>query len=209
MGIKIITPLLSSLLALYFIGATPLNAEEESKKTVQVSVGSFEDQNLLDDYNQIDYNKVSLKLGTKLKQFKSKDNIEGFLGVSYSEVELARPTLVNNGHVTHGEKSSYDMFGLDVSFRYNFGRFSDSLIPFCELGVGILYNDIYENKDQGLVGQALEFSLVAGTGLTYFFNEDLSLDLNMALEHISNANLAERNGGINALGVFVGLKKEF
>jgi|TARA_Y100000310_G_C20555900_1_gene750505 hypothetical protein len=209
MGIKIITPLLSSLLSLYFIGNTPLNAEEKSKKTVQVSIGDFSYVNLIDSSNEIDYTKASLKFGTELKQFKSKDNIECFLGVSYSKAELTRPTLVNNGYVTLGEESSYDMFGLDGSFRYNFERFSDKLIPFCELGAGILYNDIYQNKDQGLVGQALEFSLMAGTGLTYFISKDTALDLNFAFEHISNANLAKRNGGLNALGVSIGLKKNF
>ncbi len=52
--------------------------------------------------------------------------------------------------------------------------------------------------------EAIEFTPQASLGLHYLIDEKWSIDAEAMFHHISNAGLAERNRGINALGGFIG-----
>jgi hypothetical protein len=89
--------------------------------------------------------------------------------------------------------------------RYNFVQPEARWVPFCQIGAGILGDDVYENRDQRLIGSGLEFTLVADAGLRYFINRCWAAILMADFEHISNANTASRNVGVNAAGGMLGL----
>jgi len=70
-------------------------------------------------------------------------------------------------------------------------------------------NDAYKDETQGLIGQALEFSLQTSVGLRFPVSKDWSVDLEGMFHHISNAGLDDRNVGVNAGGIFVGATYRF
>src|SRR5581483_10920172 len=106
---------------------------------------------------------------------------------------------LNVGHVFHGPSAIV---------RYNFGR-GTVLVPYLQGAVGIVYNDAYKDKTQALIGQAMEFFLAVEGGIRWRMTECLSLDVEGGLQHISNAGLADRNGGLNTLGGSVGFTYNF
>jgi opacity protein-like surface antigen len=59
--------------------------------------------------------------------------------------------------------------------------------------------------DRGLVGQPFNFSLDLGVGLRYFVTRRWSINLEYRFQHISNADLGQRNIGINAQGPVLGI----
>jgi hypothetical protein len=62
---------------------------------------------------------------------------------------------------------------------------------------------------QELIGQEFEFLLRAELGLRCWLTESLSFDVEGGFQHISNAGIAVRNGGINNLGFSVGFTYSF
>ncbi len=90
--------------------------------------------------------------------------------------------------------------------RYNFvPRNLTKVVPFVEGGAGAVSTDI----DRELVGQAFNFNLDVGFGLRYFFARNWALNLEYRYQHISNANTARNNIGINAIGPFLGISRFF
>ena len=69
--------------------------------------------------------------------------------------------------------------------------------------------DAYHDPNQRAIGQAVEFYLHAEVGLKCMIAPNLSLDIEGGLQHISNAGLASRNYGVNALGGSIGLTYYF
>ncbi len=55
----------------------------------------------------------------------------------------------------------------------------------------------------------MEFSLRGGLGFRWMITQCWSIDVEGAFEHISNAGLADRNGGLNAGGGFLGITRYF
>ncbi len=92
------------------------------------------------------------------------------------------------------------MAGLSFLFRYNFLGKNNRFVPYFQLGAGIVYNDIYKDGTQELIGQAIEFTPEASLGLHILMDRHWSVDLEAIFHHVSNANLADRNVGVNALG---------
>lgn len=88
--------------------------------------------------------------------------------------------------------------------RYNFVQPEARWVPFVQLGAGVLGNNVYRNRDQRLIGSGVEFTLVADAGVRYFFTPRWAAILTADFEHISNANTASRNYGVNALGGMAG-----
>jgi hypothetical protein len=107
--------------------------------------------------------------------------------------------------------SSYGTWFAGSSFflRYNWTDPGSLLIPYAQGGVGGIVNDAYKDRCQRAVGQAFEFYLHAELGLKCMIAPNLSLDFEGGLQHISNAGLADRNYGVNALGGSVGLTYYF
>lgn len=107
------------------------------------------------------------------------------------------------GAVTEGPGNV--ITGLTFLVRYNFIQPDAKCVPYFQVGVGGVYNDIHDSEPQRLIGQAFEFNLQAAFGLRYLFNESTALYLEGGYRHLSNANMADRNLGLNSLGVQVGV----
>jgi hypothetical protein len=97
------------------------------------------------------------------------------------------------------------MAGGRALLRYNFVQPGAKWVPFFQIGGGGLGNNIYRHQDQSLIGNGFEFTLVADIGLRYFFTPSWAAEVLVDFEHISNANTASRNVGVNALGGTVGV----
>jgi hypothetical protein len=89
--------------------------------------------------------------------------------------------------------------------RYDFVRPGWGLIPYLQGGGGIVYNDCYHDAHQNAVGQSGEFLLRVDLGVHYPLGPKWSIDAEFNFVHISNADLAPRNAGVNALGASIGL----
>ena len=88
--------------------------------------------------------------------------------------------------------------------RYNFVQPATRLHPYAQIGAGGVYNDIYKNHAQRLIGAAFEFSLQAGAGVQYMLGEKWAFCVEADYRHISNAGLAARNLGLNSVGGLAG-----
>jgi lipid A 3-O-deacylase len=101
--------------------------------------------------------------------------------------------------------------GAAIILRYNFVQPDARWVPYFQIGVGAVYNDIYKDQSQRLIGQDWEFDLEAPLGSRYFLTErrHWSVNLEGGYRHISNADTADRNVGLNSLGAGVGLGANF
>lgn len=97
------------------------------------------------------------------------------------------------------------LIGPTLLLRYNFVRPGCKWIPYVQGGSGFVITDAYKDHNQDAIGEAFEFTPQASVGLRYLLRRNLSLDVEGMFHHISNASLAKRNAGINALGGFVGV----
>ncbi|MCX6966705.1 MAG: acyloxyacyl hydrolase [Verrucomicrobia bacterium] len=88
--------------------------------------------------------------------------------------------------------------------RYNFVQPRALWVPFLQLGVGALGDNVYEHRTQHLIGSGLEFTLVGDLGVRYFISPNWAAMFMIDIEHISNANTASRNTGVNAAGFTLG-----
>ena len=95
--------------------------------------------------------------------------------------------------------------GPSVLFRYNFVQPGARLVPYFQIGVGVIYTDAYRDRSQDAIGSAVEFSLQGSVGTRFALNSRISLDAELQFHHISNAHLARRNLGVNALGGLIGI----
>lgn len=112
-------------------------------------------------------------------------------------VELfAAPVAVGPGNITVGPS---------LMLRYNFVRPATCVVPYVQVGAGVVYNDGYKDWTQDLFGQAQEFLLQAQAGCRFVVSENWSLDIEGGWHHISNAGQAARNGGANVFGGSVGV----
>jgi len=95
--------------------------------------------------------------------------------------------------------------GGSLLFRYNFLHPGSRFIPYFELGGGGLHSDAAEDYTQRLIGGNFEFILQADFGARFLLTDRWSLLVEGGFQHISNADTAARNVGVNALGGRVGL----
>jgi lipid A 3-O-deacylase len=95
--------------------------------------------------------------------------------------------------------------GGSLLFRYNFFHPGSRFIPYFQLGGGGLHSDAAEDPTQRLIGGAFEFVLQADIGARYLLNDRWSILAEGGFQHISNADTASRNVGVNALGGRLGL----
>jgi lipid A 3-O-deacylase len=100
------------------------------------------------------------------------------------------------------------LVGGSLLFRYNFLA-AGHIIPYFQLGGGGLHSDAVEDQSQRLIGADFEFILEAEVGVRIPINDKWSVRLEGGFEHISNADTAARNVGVNALGGRLGLGYTF
>jgi hypothetical protein len=99
--------------------------------------------------------------------------------------------------------------GPSALFRYNFVQPDWRFVPYLQCGAGFVYTDAYHDVTQHAIGEEYEFQLKAAGGFHYFLNDRWSLDGEVGYIHISNADLANRNYGINAVGGSIGVTYVF
>jgi hypothetical protein len=99
--------------------------------------------------------------------------------------------------------------GSSAILRYNWADAGSAFVPYVQAGAGVIANDAYRNQGQRAIGQAVEFLLHAQLGLKCYITPSLSLDLEGGFQHISNAGLASRNAGVNAIGGSLGFTYYF
>jgi hypothetical protein len=95
--------------------------------------------------------------------------------------------------------------GGSVLFRYNFFNAGARVIPYFQLGGGGLHSDAAEDPSQRLIGGNFEFILQADLGARVLITDRWSLLIEGGFQHISNADTAARNVGVNAFGGRIGL----
>lgn len=101
------------------------------------------------------------------------------------------------------------IIGPSALVRYNFVQPGWKVVPYVQAGIGVVYTDAYEDKTQDEIGQALEFTPQASIGAKILIDPNWSVDVEGMFHHISNASIADRNDGVNALGGFIGCTYSF
>ena len=96
-----------------------------------------------------------------------------------------------------------------VHLRRNYLALGDSIVPYTQLGVGFFVSDAHKDKTQRAIGQACEFTLQAQWGVRFFVTSEMSVDVEMGYQHISNLNQSGRNYGVNAFGAQAGITYHF
>lgn len=99
--------------------------------------------------------------------------------------------------------------GANILLRRNFVTPSEKLTWYAQLGGGVVWSDIYNDRIQTLVGRSREFSIVAGIGLRYQFKPDWYFLAEANYRHISNADTAPRNTGLDSVGAAIGIGHSF
>ncbi len=96
--------------------------------------------------------------------------------------------------------------GGSVLFKYNFLGFG-RWMPFWDLGLGMLWTNLAPRIPE----QSTPFNFVmeSGPGVQYFATERVALTLGVRFHHISNAQLGDRNKGLNSTLGYLGLSVFF
>ena len=101
------------------------------------------------------------------------------------------------------------MAGSNLIFRYNFIQPRARIIPYMQIGAGIVYTDISESESRGLVSLPVEFDLQGITGLRFMLNQRWSVLVEGGYRHISNATIKLPNYGIDSVGGNLGFGFSF
>jgi hypothetical protein len=101
------------------------------------------------------------------------------------------------------------IIGPGAILRYDFLPASSELIPYIQGGAWGVYNDEYKDLNQRALGEAFEFQEGVQAGLRWRFADNWSVEIEGGYEHISNADLAPRNAGLNSLGGSLGFAYTF
>lgn len=97
----------------------------------------------------------------------------------------------------------------DTFIRYNFVQKRAVIVPYLQLGAGLVVSDAARDHSQRVIGRTLEANLQADLGFRILLGPDWSFDFEAGYQHISNANTADRNVGVNALGGLIGITRGF
>jgi len=89
--------------------------------------------------------------------------------------------------------------------RYNFVAPSAKVVPYIQIGAGGTYSDAADDPVQRRIGSDFSFNLQAGLGARFFLNERTAIFAEANFRHISNADSADRNTGLNSLGGGLGV----
>ncbi len=101
------------------------------------------------------------------------------------------------GGVFHGAGNGMGIAA--VLWRYNFVQPDSRWVPFVQVGVGAMYNDIFDDRPVTSVSHEWELNLEAAVGVRYFLSERWSM----------NVEADYRHAGFDSVGVAVGLGRHF
>lgn len=93
------------------------------------------------------------------------------------------------------EPFSASAFGGSLMLKYNFLSFG-RWMPFWDGGAGMLWTDLAPRIPE----QSTQFNFIlqTGPGVSYFVSEHWAITAGIRFHHISNANIGDRNTGLNA-----------
>ena len=94
--------------------------------------------------------------------------------------------------------------GGTLFIRYNLIQPQARLIPYLQIGAGLVGTDIGESESRGLISLPVEFNLQGTVGFRYMMNKRWFLDIEGEYRHISNATIKEPNFGIDSGGGNIG-----
>lgn len=86
--------------------------------------------------------------------------------------------------------------------KYNFLSFG-RWVPFWDAGAGMIWTNLAPRIPEQ--STQFEFILETGPGVHYFVTDRIIWTMGVRLHHISNANLGDRNTGINGILPYVGI----
>jgi Lipid A 3-O-deacylase (PagL) len=98
--------------------------------------------------------------------------------------------------------------GPSIMFRFDVCP-QQRICPYLQAATGFVLTDAYRDQSQRAVGEEFEFLQQLEVGVRWKMNESLAIESEFGLQHISNAGLASRNFGVNAIGVSIGLRWNF
>ena len=103
------------------------------------------------------------------------------------------------------------MAGATLVLRHNFViRGGSFFVPYYQMGAGGLVSDAANaDRVQFGIGTTFEFNLQATLGARWKVNRSWSINTECGFRHISNAGLSSRNGGVDAVGGFIGIGRMF
>ena len=104
------------------------------------------------------------------------------------------------------EPFSASLFGASLVLRYNFLAFGQWM-PYWDFGAGVSWTDLAPRIPEQ--STQFNFLLEVGPGLQYFITERSAFNMAVRLHHISNANIGNRNTGINSILGLVGFSYFF
>lgn len=81
--------------------------------------------------------------------------------------------------------------------------------PYVQVGFGALYTDAYRNRDQLQLGEALQFKTTVSAGFHARLARAWSWAGELSFNHLSDGGLSDRNYGVHALGMNLGLARSF
>ncbi|MBU6435189.1 MAG: acyloxyacyl hydrolase [Nitrospirae bacterium] len=86
--------------------------------------------------------------------------------------------------------------------KYNFLSFG-RWVPFLDAGAGMIWTNLAPRIPEQ--STQFEFVLETGPGVQYLVTDQITWTIGVRLHHISNANLGDRNTGINGVLPYVGI----
>lgn len=99
-----------------------------------------------------------------------------------------------------------DAAGAGVVLKYNFVSFG-RWIPYWDVGAGMLWTNLAPQIPEQ--STPFEFELGTGPGISYLVTNKLAISSGVRYHHISNANIGDRNTGLNAWLPYIGLSYFF
>jgi hypothetical protein len=93
--------------------------------------------------------------------------------------------------------------------RYNCVWSDCAIIPYWQAGAGFVLNDAWHDRTQREIGELFEFLLRVEGGVKIMITDNISLNIEGGYQHISNADLASRNFGLNCFGASIGFTYYF
>ena len=100
------------------------------------------------------------------------------------------------------------ILGPSVYLRRNFLAHDATLVPYTQVGVGLLFTDAHAEDDQNAITKACVAQFSAHLGLRYFITDRISLDLEGGYQHLSTAT-TPFSRGIGGLGGQIGVTYHF
>ncbi len=127
-------------------------------------------------------------------------------GIFFGNDELLLEGFV--GPVVEGPGSA--LGGGMLLLRHNFAWDRRQIVvPYFQIGAGLVASDAYSEHDQFAIGLPIEFNLQGTLGVQWRVSRNWSIQTEWSYRHISNAGLSSRNGGYDLLGGLIGLGRMF